>query len=238
MPFDVFMIRFDEPMVEAHWSRLLAVAPHATLIEGVSGIRAAHAACAERASGAHFFVVDADNWLLDGFSFEVYFKPHPDEVAVWRASNPVNGLVYGHGGIKLIPSEAAKESIESRSVDLATSLTDLYRVVGVLASQHRFNSTPLLAWRTAFRECAKLASSMTRGTIEPATVHRLNIWCSIANRVPNAQWCLLGALAGREFGTMHATDQEMLGAINDYSWLRERFIKASETVDPKVAAGS
>jgi hypothetical protein len=230
MPFDVFMIKFDEPTASVHWSRMLTVVPHAILIEGVSGIRAAHAACAERASGSHFFVVDADNWLFDGFKFDLDFEPHHDEVAVWRARNPINGLVYGHGGVKFIPSTAAKVAIERRSVDIATSMTYRYRIVRTLASEHRFNSTPLLAWRTAFRECVKLAGRLAQGAIEPETAHRLAIWCSVGNRAANSEWCLLGARNGRDYGTTYANNEAKLKKVNDYSWLQEQFSKAEESL--------
>jgi hypothetical protein len=229
MSFDVFMIKFDEPETDANWSRLLSAAPHATLIQGVPGIRAAHLVCAQRAHTSHFFVVDGDNWLLDEPIFDINFTPSEDEVVVWRARNPVNGLIYGHGAVKFMPSKAAAGAMNGRSIDLATSLTPRYRIVPILASEHRFNVSPLLAWRTAFRECAKLASRLTRGPIEPEAAHRLTIWCSVANGAQNSQWCQLGAHDGRDFGTTYASNQEKLEALNDYSWLQKRFIKAEES---------
>jgi hypothetical protein len=233
MSFDVFMIGFDEPEVGNNWSRLLSVAPHASLIQGVPGIRAAHLVCAQRAHTSHFFVVDGDNWLLDGRVFDINFGPSEDEVAVWRARNPINGLIYGHGGIKLIPSAAAASAMNGCAIDLATSLTRRYRIVPILASEHRFSASPLLTWRTAFRECTKLASRLTRGPIEPEAARRLATWCSVGNGARNSQWCLLGAQDGRDFGTTYARNQEKLEVINDYSWLRERFIKAEESFSQK-----
>jgi hypothetical protein len=207
MRLDVFMIKFDEEGADAHWARLRAIAPHAILIEGVSGIRAAHAECARRASTSHFFVVDADNWLLDRFSFKLTFQPRDDEVAVWRAKNPINGLVYGHGGIKLLATEAfcGVKHVKEPSVDVATSLTHRYRKIPVLASEHRFNTTPLLTWRSAFRECAKLATYSGR---EAAL--RLAAWCSIVNAARHSTWCLQGACDGRDYGRKNIGSPEKL----------------------------
>jgi hypothetical protein len=221
--FDVFMIKFDEPNAGAHWARLRAVAPHAILIEGICGIRAVHAQCAERASTPHFFVVDADSWILDGFSFQVDFCARNDQVAVWRAKNPVNGLVYGNGGIKLFPRNAFRHETKLM-IDLATSLTCQYRKVPVVASEHRFNLTPFLAWRSAFRECVKLASRSLPGSQE-SVARRLATWCSVANTERYSTWCLRGARDGRKYGTENINDPENLILINDYSWLKNLFLK-------------
>lgn len=221
MPFDVFMLKFDEPDAEAHWARLRTVAPHAGLIEGVTGIRAAYAECARRANTFHFFVVDADNWILDGFSFDLDFELRDDEVAVWRAKNAVNGLVYGHGGIKLIPSDALGD-IKQRTLDMTMRLTPRYRKVPVLASEHRFNMTPLLAWRSAFRECVKLASRPSDAS--PAK-QRLGVWCSIANGERHATWCMRGARDGRDYAEKNIHNSEKLDLINDYTWLENQFIE-------------
>ena len=225
MRLDVFMIKFDEPDADAHWARLGDVAPHAILIEGISGIRAAHAECARRANTSHFFVVDADNWVLDGFSFELEFQPHDDEVAVWRAKNPINGLVYGHGGIKLLASRAfcGIKHVKEPRVDMATSLTHRYRKVSVLASEQRFNVTHLLTWRSAFRECAKLASYSARRSEEVAL--RLAAWCSVANAERHSTWCLQGACEGRDYGEQNIGSPEKLNLVNDYTWLQSRFIE-------------
>jgi hypothetical protein len=216
------MLKFDEPDAEAHWARLRAVAPHAILIEGVTGIRAAHAECARRASTSHFFVVDADSWILDGFAFDLDFEPRDDEMAVWRAKNPVNDLTYGHGGIKLIPRSAFGD-LKQLNLDMSTQLTPRYRMIRVLASEHRFNMTPLLAWRSAFRECVKLASGLF--DLASPTKRRLTVWCSIANEERHASWCLRGARDGRDYAEKNISNPQKLNLINDYTWLESQFIE-------------
>jgi hypothetical protein len=223
MTLDVFMIKFDEPDVGANFARLRTVAPHSILIEGISGIRSAHVVCARRATTSHFWIVDADSRILDGFSFQLEFQPRSDEVAVWRAKNPINGLVYGHGGVKLFPSNAFCNAAENQSIDLATRLTHRYRVVPVLASEHRFNMTPLLAWRSAFRECVKLAAGFPQAGQKAA--QRLATWCSIANEQRHSGWCLRGARDGRDYALANICNSEKLIRINDYSWLGKLFFE-------------
>jgi hypothetical protein len=228
--FNVFMIKLDEPNADAHWARLRAVAPDSILIEGISGIHAAHAECARRATTPHFFVVDADNWILDGFSFQLDFQTRDDEVAIWRARNPVNGLVYGNGGIKLFPANAFC-GVNKLSLDMSTKLAPRFRRIPVVASEHRFNTTPLLAWRAAFRECVKLASclfdaaSPTPRRLATWCSIAIATWCSIANAERNSTWCLRGACDGRDYGAKNAANPEKLKLINNYNWLESRFIK-------------
>ena len=78
--------------------------PAPRLVENISGLYALHAACAGMSRTPFFFLVDADNWILDGFDFAVPSLPTSDEVLVWGATNPFNSLYYGHGGMKLLPT--------------------------------------------------------------------------------------------------------------------------------------
>jgi hypothetical protein len=59
-------------------------------------------------------------------------------VAVWRAKNPINGLV--------IASDAfcGVKHVKEPGVDMAARLTHRYRKVPVLASEHRFNVETML----------------------------------------------------------------------------------------------
>jgi hypothetical protein len=228
--FNVFMIKLDEPNADAHWARLRAVAPDSILIEGISGIYDAHRECARRATTSHFFVVDADNWIIDGFSFQSDFQARDDEVAIWRAKNPVNGLVYGNGGIKLFPANAFC-AVNKLGLDMSTKLAPGYRRIPVVASEHRFNTTPLSAWRAAFRECVKLASCLF-DTATPIPRHlaswcsrHLATWCSAAKAERNSTWCLRGACDGRDYGAKNAAHPEKLELINNYNWLESRFIE-------------
>jgi hypothetical protein len=220
------MLVFGEPNAAENWARLQAMAPRARRIEGVPGLLESYKLCAAAAAGPWFFVVDADNWMLDGFDFAVPFQPDDDEIATWAAVNPVNGLYYGHGGIKLFP--AALFAVPPRrdlGLDFCLTLASRNRWIDVRASEHRFNTGPNAAWSAAFRECVKLAVGTTRGGFKARARarHRLEVWCSLGESAPFGPWCLRGAREGRAYGLQFCRDPERLLRINDYAWMQQQF---------------
>jgi len=217
---DIVMVIGDETNAESNWQHLLSLAPRARRIDAAISIRAAFVEAAKIATTSHFFLVDGDNWLREGFGFEVDFEPRSDEVVVWCALNPVNRLIYPHGGIKLLPTERILWTSTSDAIDVTTSIATGLRVVPVMASEHRFNTSPLEAWRTAFRECAKFASRSIRGLREEVISDVINAWCSKGADAPFGNWSMLGARDGRSFGEVWAKHPENIGRVNDYQWLR------------------
>lgn len=212
--YDVFFLSYDEPHADAQWAALEAVHAPARRVEGVRGIQAAHARCARLSRTPHFFVVDADNEITrpEVFRFSI---PEWDRsyVHLWYAENPVNGLVYGWGGIKLFPRSAFHETPDR--IDMTTSFP--LKIVPEIASITRFNVSPFETWRSAFRECVKLALNPSEEAHE-----RLRVWCSTA-RGDHAEECLTGALMGAQYAKEKEGDIAALLRINDYAWLAERF---------------
>lgn len=209
--YDVFFLSYDEPMAELHFAALRAQAPSLRRVQGVAGIHAAHSECARLARTSHFYVVDADNELLDyDFSYKV---PAWDAgyVHLWQARNPVNGLVYGWGGVKLFPRRLVR-AMDRHGLDMTTSFP--LKMMPSVKSVTHFNYAPLETWRSAFREAAKLARSS-----DPDAVQRLAVWTSVAAG-PYAAECLRGARAGAAFARACPDD---LVRINDYQWLAGRF---------------
>jgi hypothetical protein len=241
---DVFMTVFDEPNAGANWARLKAVHPQARLVEGVRGIFEAYGTCAQWAKSPCFFMVDADNWILDGFRFTLDLEPAPDEVVFWYARNPVNGLAYAHGGIKLFQKALFDGATETRlGPDFSTTIGRQNRYVADCASEHRFNSDPYKTWSCAFREGSKLALATVIGTAEEKELStlRLRAWCGeLRNRHFNAKaayraWSERGAKDGGAFGRKYARDPKAFARINDYAWLRATYEK---TFAGKTASGA
>jgi hypothetical protein len=232
---DVFFVSSYEPDAEHNWKRLLYGAPHARRISGLSSIHAAFAACAEASRTPHFFMVDGDNWMMDGFAFEFDFEPGPEQAAVWRARNPVNGLTYGNGAIKLLPAAMIGATLRTDAIDLGTSIGPAYRVVDVLASEHRFNTSSFDTWRTAFRECVKLSARLVPGQNEIQVAARLDTWCAEVPAGPAApayaRWCVTGAREGRAYGEKHAGQLHALSYINDFAWLSRLWAGREPTED-------
>jgi len=220
---DILFLSFNESNADKNWMELKRRFPHALRIHGVSGIRQAHRIAAELSRTKFFFVVDGDNRLRPDFHFALPEENlRTDTLYVWRCENPANNLVYGYGAIKLYNKTLVQDRAQKAYVDLATTVTEHYKIVPVVASETHFFSTPEEAWRGAFRECAKLAAGIIDRQKELETLARLEQWCSHVNPVPHAKWVLKGALEGRLFGASH---RDQIAKINDFNWLKQRFLE-------------
>jgi hypothetical protein len=210
--YDVFFLSYDEESAPRNFERLKSIHPRPKRVEGVKGIQAAHIECARRARTKFFFVVDADNRITDPevFSYKVP-KWDEDYVHLWYARNPVNGLEYGWGGLKLFPKKVFR-GLDEMKLDMTTSFE--LKVIPQRVSVTAFDTSPFETWRSAFRECAKLAMSS-----DPKARERLATWKGVAEG-EFADWALWGAAEGETFARQHPED---IQSINDYAWLKERF---------------
>jgi hypothetical protein len=217
------MLSYQEKEADANYAKLLEKVPNAKRVHGVKGIFNAHQRASEIADTKMFYVIDADAILLDDFKFE-YFPTVWDEgtVHVWKSKNPINGLVYGFGGLKLFPTQLLRDAKEWR-VDFTTSISDKFKPMPGTANYTAFNTNPYDTWKSAFRECTKLSSSVIHRSKQDETDERLEIWCTVNNDAKYGEYAIAGAIAGREYGTEHADDDEALGKINDFEWLHKKF---------------
>jgi hypothetical protein len=211
--FDVFQISYGEINAERNFLHLKTRFPLAKRITGVKGIHAAHRAAAERSKTEMIYIVDGDNRPENmKFSFvpEEYDRRY---VHLWYARNPVNGLEYGWGGIKLFPRETLLNQ-KLTTLDMTTSHE--LKIIPEVTSTTLFDEDTFSTWRSAFREAAKL--SLSQDTEARA---RLDVWLTRATgRYANA--CLRGASMGRDFALKNAGTDEML-KINDYDWLEKTY---------------
>lgn len=222
--FDIVFISYNEPFADNNWHHLLTKADgyRCYRVNGVKGIHQAHIAAAEMVGTEMFWVVDADAEILDSFDFS-YQIPYYDFVSrsavhVWQSKNPVNDLVYGYGGIKLLPTLMTK-NMDLSKPDMTTSISKQFKSIKEISNITRFNTDPFTTWRSAFRECSKLSSRVIDRQDDKETQERLDIWCEKSTD----EYALDGARAGRAFGTANRTDLETLKKINDYNWLKEQF---------------
>lgn len=218
---DIFFLSYDESHREKNWQLLKSRFPQSRRIHGIKGIGLAHRFCASLSKTPFFFVVNGDNQILENtFSFKAPEKLK-EAVYTWRCLNPVNGLVYGFGGVKLFPKSAFIAS--PQSIDISTSLNVPYVIVHELASVTHFNSSALEAWRGAFRECVKLSSNCIPFQNNPETKQRLKIWCEEGYNKKFGPYVLLGAKQGKEYGEKHRNNPKALKKINNFDWLKKLF---------------
>lgn len=221
---DVIFLSYDEPSANENFARLREFAPHAKRLHGIKDIGNAHRRAAEISDTDYLFVVDADNWILNGFSFEL---PEPELMGkyLWYSRNAVNGAIWRNGAIKLLPRDDVL-SVEPSSVDFFLSIKGQIRLVDVVGSETRFNSSPFLAWRGGFRECAKLAAGSTKSN---RADEMLDVWQNIGSDKLYGDWCILGSRMGAAFGKANAGTSS-LRMINDLAWLKNQFSKCLDAV--------
>ena len=216
--FDAFFISYDEPNADQNYSKLNIPCQR---IHGVKGILNAHKQAAERANTEMFWVIDGDNEVVSDFNFD--FTPVWDDerrfAYVWKSKNPLNELIYGNGGVKLLSVESVLNT-DSMQTDMTTSFKN-FTPMNVIASITRFNSSPFNTWRSAFRECVKLSSNTVKSIHNE---NRLETWCTKAEG-DYADWCLLGANQGKKYGIEHKNDPLSLSLINDFDWLYKQYLK-------------
>ena len=229
LPYDVAFISYKEPNAIKHFEKLQNKIRqedsriNLRWVRDVKGIHQAHKKAAELSTTRMFFVVDGDADMCDDFTFD-YQVPVWDEttVHVWRSINPVNGLQYGNGGVKLLP-RLLTQNVDVNTTDMTTSISDRFKVVDQLSNYTVFNTNAYNTWKSAFRECTKLASKSITGQIDDETEDRLQAWL---HPIPDASFraeAKRGAEQGTVFGKENKNKPEVLALINDFDWLEEKF---------------
>jgi len=218
--YDIVFISYQEPNADENWELLKKRFPTAKRVHGIKGIHQAHIKAAKKCFTKMFWIVDADAVIMDNFNFDYEVPEHQlDHVHVWTATNPINNLKYGYGGVKLFPRKLTL-LVNVNSTDMTTSISNKFKAMPDIANTTAFNTNPFETWKGAFRECAKLASKTINGQIDNETEARLKIWTTVGKDNLFGKYCIAGACAGMEFGLSNSTD---LHLINNYDWLKEKF---------------
>ena len=237
--YDIIFISYREEYANSNYNKLCT---HPGVrgnvikrIHGIDGIRQAHIAAAKLATTSMFWVVDADAIIEDDFSFDLSLSEEEYNIVhVWHSKNPVNNLVYGYGGVKLLPRTATMET-SNDVVDFTSSITGSYKVMPAISNVTAFNTDPLSTWRSAFRECAKLSSNIIPGQDSAESAERLQVWLNATTTNSEfGEYAKAGASAGNWFGTTYREDKKMLAKINDYNWLALEFNEHIKMFPPET----
>ena len=221
--YDIVFISYQEPSADANYAALKTRFPMTKRVHGVKGIHQAHIAAAKKCFTKMFWIVDGDAVIMDDFNFDYKVPSHQqDHVHVWRSKNPVNDLVYGYGGIKLFPRRMTIH-MDTSKPDMTTSITGKFKAMPQLSNVTAFNTGPFETWKSAFRECTKLASKIIDRQKNEETENRLHIWQTVGKDRPYGEFALRGAQAGSAYGKASQGDIEALKKINDFEWLLEKF---------------
>jgi hypothetical protein len=222
--YDITFISYEESNADENWKNLKDRFPLAKRIHGIKGIHQAHIAAAKQCYTDMFWIVDGDAQIVPSFNFQ--FKVdnpyHLKTVHVWRSKNPVNGLIYGYGGVKLFPRQLTI-NMDLSKPDMTTSISDSFKKIEELSNITCFNTDPFSAWKAGFRECAKLASKVIDRQKDDETVERLKIWTTVGKDATFGNYVIDGALNGELWGKYNRDDKSKLFFINDFNWLKEKF---------------
>ena len=221
--YDIVFISYNEPNADENYNKLLDKFPRAKRVHGVKGIHQAHIAAAKLATTPMFWAVDGDAVVEENFKFNLLLPKHDtDIVHVWLSRNPINNLTYGYGGVKLLPKYAT-ENMDVNQLDMTMSISNKFKVVQEISNITAFNTDPFSTWKSAFRECVKLASRPFDPDYQAETEERLITWCNSGSNQLYGEYALAGARIGRQYGIENISKPEKLAKINDFDWLLEQF---------------
>lgn len=221
--YDVVFISYNEPNADDNYEKLLKHCPRAKRVHGVKGIHAAHFKAAEMCNTDMIWVVDGDAIIEDDFSFDLVMSSYDlDCVHVWKSRNPINNLEYGNGGIKLLPRQLTLK-MDFNTPDMTTSISNKFKAMDMISNTNAFNTDEFSTWRSAFRECCKLASGVIDRQYQEETQLRLEAWCTIGSDKLYGKNSIQGALMGRAYGEANKNNANALCKINDFVWLQERY---------------
>jgi len=233
-PYDIVFISNGETNADANYKILQERFPNAKRVDKVKGIHQAHIAAANLCDTEMFWVVDGDAQILETFDFDYQIARYDidgrNTVYVWRSYNPVNALVYGYGGVKLLPTELTR-NVDITSADMTTSISKNFKAIAEMSNTTAFNTDAFSAWRSGFRECVKLASRSIDRQKDEETQFRLDAWCSKGADKPFGDAAINGAIAGKKYGEKYKDSAKDLKKINDFKWLHQKFKQSYQLVE-------
>jgi hypothetical protein len=229
-PLDIVFISNGEPNAFDHWIQLInntEYRPNRVVqVSNINGRVAAYHAAAQASQTPWFFAVFAKLEVDDRFDWSW----QPDRMQqpkhyIFHALNPVNGLVYGHQAMIAYNRELV---LNNPGHGLDFTLDSAHEVVPVLSGVARYNVSPWVTWRTAFREVLKLC-----GSPDVESQYRLKQWLATPRtNVENWAWSVWGAEDAVEYYQEVGGDFEQLRKSYDWAWLASyAFIRRNLTPD-------
>jgi hypothetical protein len=218
---DIIFISYDEIEAEENWEIVHSRFPRAKRVHGVEGMDNALKEAAVKSSTEWYYTVFAKTQLHTDFDFS--FRPdrfQQPKHYIFNAKNALNGLEYGHMGVVLYNCDIITKMTDDFGIDY--TLSGEHEVVPELSAIATFNASPYQTWRTAFRECSKLAQFVNE-VPSVDSEYRLEIWKTKADG-NYAEWCLNGANDGVEYFKHHKTNTTELMKAFNWEWLRDFFV--------------
>ena len=247
---DCIYLSYDEPQKEEFWLKIKNMVPWARRVDGVKGSDAAHKAAAEASDTERFILIDGDNMPnMEFFNLTLDFTDkHEDYKKAqyrWRATNAINGLRYGNGGM----SSWTKEYVMNMRTHEASDGNDIHTVDFCLDYNNSLywsmydcysttypNYTPFQAFRAGFREGVKMCLSggkkptvsEFKDNAHSRNMNNLTIWHNVGLDVENGAWAILGARIGTHMTMLTSWDPKEVQWFDNFEKLWDRY----SLVDP------
>ena len=243
---DVVYLTYEEEIADANFAALKERYPHIMRLHRVRGLTRAFRMSAELVTTPWYILIDGDNEILPEFDLTQATPPAEEsQVKIFFTRNPVNGLEYGYGGVKVCPTDRFRR-ISNDAIDPIASgdLKPVFDQQRRVASVTRFNTSAFNAWKAGFRESTMLAAQADEalGTSPEWAREKLQVWQAIGAEQPFGTWAIAGARDGEAFvksilsalpanSAKRTAVKEHIEVINDPHWLKARF--SQQHPDPK-----
>jgi hypothetical protein len=216
---DIIFISNGEACAAANLDYLLSLnLPNRIVhIKGVNGRVASQHAAANASNTAWYFLVNAKLKVNKDFDFG--WQPNIYKSRrhyIFTATNPVNGLEYGH---QAIVANNKKLTLSTVVRGLDFTMDSRHEVVDMNSGIGLYNSSEWDTYRTAFRECIKLKHNK-----DVESKKRLDVWLTVANG-DFSQHSLRAAKDAIDYYESVNGDLEKLKLSYDWDWIKERFNK-------------
>jgi hypothetical protein len=244
-------LSYAEDNADDNYQLLLQQNPNAQRVHGVKGFDSAHRAASVKAreikNTPYFITVDGDNETFPEFwrlhtqdipfhklGFPVKDGEMPNRfVLSWNAYNPMTGLYYGNGGLKLwthsfIDQMTTHEQTNGKIVDFCwdptyVQLTRIYGYTRPYGSERQ-------AFTAGFREGVKMplvqgkpldSAYEISQRAYPLNLQRLITWCSVGKHMEYGDASVSGALFG--LWSVHVEKSVPFEDVSDLDRIREYY---------------
>jgi hypothetical protein len=218
-PLDIVFLSNGEAGADENYEHLLNVTKglknRVIRVDGIDGRVQAYHAAAEASNTPWMFTVFAK--LKVNSKFDWTWQPDRLQIPkhyIFYASNPVNGLVYGHQAMIAYNKQI---TLSNMGKGLDFTLDNEHEVVEINSGVAKYNTDEFSTWRTSFREAIKLR-------LEDSTIsrHRLKIWSTVGEG-DFAQYSMQGAQHAVEYYKSVNGELDKLRLSYDWPWLQEYF---------------
>ena len=216
-PLDIIFFSNGEACADSNYEHLLSLnLPNRIVrIDKVKGRVASQHAAANASNTPWYFLVNAKLKVRDDFDFN--WQPNIYKSRrhyIFRATNPVNGLVYGH---QAIVANNKKLTLNTVVRGLDFTMDSPTEVVDINSGTSMYNSSPYDTWRTAFREMIKLCCNTDQDSID-----RSSAWLNKGDG-DFGEYSKMGARDAVDYYNSVDGNMEKLMLSYDWEWLYQYY---------------